>query len=403
MATTDLKTAATGQVAKQDNINMLLGQDKNRKMMGALVGKYMNPERMLALCVNAIRKTPKLAQCDPRSVLGAMMASAGLGLEPNTPAGHAYLVPYDKRGKLPDGKWGVVSTECQFLIGYKGFVALAYRSPLVESVESEAIHENDTFEHMQGSKNFLTFKKALKNRGDIIGAYCLIKLKGGAELAVTLPIEEIHKARDKSETYQALRRKIDSATSDKDRAYAEKQLADTPWVLWEDDMASKTVIKKLVSKRLSIASNDPLAIAANIDERAIDLSALADPEVARKVFDESGDVPGLEDQQGEYVPTNVTQEERAPIEGQARREPKTQDANPNSGAPVFTYESVLSAIDSSATDDALAVAADQIQHVQDIGRREQLAAAYKRRQTELHPPQDKPASRRRPANSPDPM
>lgn len=71
--------------------------------------KVITPERFMRMVLTALSTTPKLAQCTRDSFLGAMMQAAQLGLEPNTPLGQAYLIPYNNRKK------GVV--ECQFQIG----------------------------------------------------------------------------------------------------------------------------------------------------------------------------------------------------------------------------------------------------------------------------------------------
>ena len=56
--------------------------------------KVMTPERFTRIALSAVSNTPKLAQCTPKSFLAAMMNAAQLGLEPNTPLGQAYLIPY---------------------------------------------------------------------------------------------------------------------------------------------------------------------------------------------------------------------------------------------------------------------------------------------------------------------
>lgn len=316
----ELKTGAVAQ-EKPTNIMQLLGNEKNKKQLASLAGKFMTPDRILALCVNAVRKTPRLAECDPQSVLGAMMAAAGLGLEPNTPTQQAFLIPYKKRVKQGD-RW-VDAYECQFQIGYRGFITLAYRSPNVLSIQAEAIHQNDVFEHMQGSKEFLTFKKTMVDRGPMIGAFCLIKLRDGAEVAVTLPLEELHKIRAKSETYNALVKAVGTAENEKDRIKAEGKLNDTPWVMWEDSMAAKSAIKQLVSKRLSLNSNDPIQIANNLDERAIDLSAMTDPVVSGQVFGDGIDPPlalsAQETDQIDFSTGEIGARESVVHEGQAVR------------------------------------------------------------------------------------
>ncbi len=93
-----------------------------KKGIAAVAGKYLTADRMLRLCVNAVKKTPRLAECDPKSVLGAMMTSAALGLEPNTVQQQAFLIPYKKRVKVGDN-W-IDTYDCQFQIGYRGLSPL---------------------------------------------------------------------------------------------------------------------------------------------------------------------------------------------------------------------------------------------------------------------------------------
>ena len=69
--------------------------------------QVITPERFTRMALSALNTTPKLAECSQMSFLGALMNAAQLGLEPNTPLGQAYLIPYRNKGKL----------ECQFQIG----------------------------------------------------------------------------------------------------------------------------------------------------------------------------------------------------------------------------------------------------------------------------------------------
>ena len=60
----------------------------------------MTPERFTRIALTAVSNNPQLAHCTPMSFLGAMMQAAQLGLEPNTPLGQAYLIPYRNKGTL---------------------------------------------------------------------------------------------------------------------------------------------------------------------------------------------------------------------------------------------------------------------------------------------------------------
>ena len=261
-----------------------------------------------------------------------MMTSAALGLEPNTVQQQAFLIPYKTRRKMPNGQWGDV-LECQFQVGYRGFVTLAYRSPRVQRLMAEAIHRGDHFKHRLGTGTFLEFEKTLTDRGELVGAFSYAQLDGGAEVACVLPLDEIQKIRSRSETYRTLVRAVDNAENESERQKAEMKLAETPWVLWEDDMAAKSAIKKH-AKLLPIASNDALAVAAEIDARgeagALDLRAMTTVEQVQEVFQEGGEPPAL---------TDETEQQAASREAfgttqarQAAAEPVQQEQKPAAAA-----------------------------------------------------------------------
>lgn len=296
--------ALTKPKADAVTIWSLLDKADTKEKFKQVLGNAMTPDKMLRLCINAVRKTPRLGECDPFSVFGAMMSSASLGLEPNTPLGQAYLIPYKKRKKI--GNQWVDAYECQFQIGYKGFVALAHRSPKLVKLEAEGIRTGDKFEHEQGSESFLKYKKALEDRGALRGAYCYIEMRtehGKGEMSVVLPLAEIHKIRAKSETYRTLVRNVEKAENEIDKKKAEDKLADTPWVMWEDDMAAKSAIKKLCKQ---FPLSPQLVAAARLDELSeegmLDLSAMGDVEMARSVAE------------GEVEPETIEHKPEAPMQ-----------------------------------------------------------------------------------------
>ena len=100
----------------------------------------LTPERFTRMVLTALSTNPKLRECTTQSFLGAMMQAAQLGVEPNTPLGQAYLIPYKNKGIL----------ECQFQLGYKGLLELAYRRGEVTIIQAHEVYENDVFEYELG-------------------------------------------------------------------------------------------------------------------------------------------------------------------------------------------------------------------------------------------------------------
>jgi len=389
---TALRAVATGQAeTKQQGILTLLENPKVVKGMAAVAGKYLQPEKMLRLCINAVHKTPDLMKCDPKTVLGAMMASAALDLEPNTVQQQAFLIPYARNKKVGD-EW-VKVYDCQFQIGARGFRTLAYRSPIIKSLEAEAIRKGDHWKHRVGSQGMLEFEKALTDRGELIGAFSYARLADGAEVACVLPLEEILKIRARSETFRALTAGIERARNDQERQKAEAKLAETPWVMWLDDMAAKSATKKH-AKQLPLDAAPQLAVAAGLDDRAdageLNLGALTDPDLVREVRDGVTEAPAPltddRDEQAERSMEAFGTTQRRETETAAAAAPEKADAKgarraaaPKQEAlPKVTYAQLADAINKAKDPEEAAEALDQGRGLPDDQRAE-LSALYARK------------------------
>lgn len=127
--------------------------------------KHLNADRMSRIALTAFRRTPKLANCDPRSVFAAVIQASQLGLEPDT-LGRSYLIPYGQ--------------ECQFVPGWKGLVDLMNRSGQ-GSVYTGVIFKDQVYRFIDGSKRELIIENEteLVDPSDITHAYAIGHIKGG--------------------------------------------------------------------------------------------------------------------------------------------------------------------------------------------------------------------------------
>lgn len=176
----------------------------------------ITPERFTRMVLSAISTNPKLGACTPASFLGAMMSAAQLGLEPNTPLGQAYILPYLNKGTL----------EAQFQIGYKGLIDLAYRSGEVEVIQSHIVYENDEFECEYGIDTKLSHKPAMSNRGNPVKVYAIFKTKAGGYGFEVMSMEDV---REHASKYS--------------KAY---NTSYSPWKTNFEEMAKKTVLKRVL-------------------------------------------------------------------------------------------------------------------------------------------------------------
>jgi len=171
-------------------------------------------ERFTRMALSALNTTPKLRECTQISFLAALMNAAQLGLEPNTPLGQAYLIPYNNKGTL----------ECQFQIGYKGLIDLGYRNPNMQIISAQEVYENDEFIYELGLNPKLIHKPALKDRGEVKLFYGLFKLtNGGFGFEVMSKSDIDQYAKEYSKSFES--------------SYS-------PWTTNYNSMAKKTVIKQ---------------------------------------------------------------------------------------------------------------------------------------------------------------
>lgn len=220
--------------------------ESQKATLAAVLPKHVDPDRMLKIALGALRTTPKLMNCTVESLMGAVVQCSALGLEPNTPLGHAYLIPFEKRRK-EGNKWVTEKTEVQIVFGYKGLIDLARRSGQIVSIAAHEVCQNDQFDFEYGLEERLVHKPALNNRGPVIAFYAVAKLVGGGYAFEVMSREQIEEIRDASQNYKF--------ASDK---------GSTVWGQHFVEMGRKTVLRRLF-KYLPVSIE--LATAAALDAK----------------------------------------------------------------------------------------------------------------------------------------
>ena len=211
----DIIQNATKQLAKKQKTMKDYVESMSGEIAKALPS-VITPERFTRITLSALSTNPQLQQTTPQSFLGAMMTAAQLGVEPNTPLGQAYLLPYKNKGVL----------ECQFQLGYRGLMDLAYRSGEISVIQAHTVYENDEFHYEFGLEPKLEHKPAIKDRGDAVAYYAMFKTKDGG---YGFEVKSVQDVKLHAKKY---RKSYDSAYS--------------PWSTNFDEMAKKTVLKRVL-------------------------------------------------------------------------------------------------------------------------------------------------------------
>lgn len=187
--------------------------------MQQVLPKHVTAERMSRISLSVIRQNPKLLECNIHSLMGAVMESAKLGLEPGM-MGQAYLLPF-RNNKTNQN-------EVQFIVGYKGLIDLVRRSGHVSTIEARVVYENDEFDYEYGLENKLYHKPTLNDEGKPIAYYAICKMKDGGSSFLVMGQSKMEKYRD-----QFAKAK-----------YQGKVVG--PWKDHFEEMAKKTVLRQLI-------------------------------------------------------------------------------------------------------------------------------------------------------------
>lgn len=177
--------------AKPKTIEDLI-RDQTPEIVRALP-KHMDADRLARIALTTMRTTPKLLECTQTSLLGALMLSAQVGLEPG-PLGHCYLVP--RRNKVGNG-W---VQECTWILGYKGIIELARRSGKVERIEAREVCERDHFDYEYGLNERLEHRPFMGgDRGPIVAFWGLAKFADGGHYFLVMSKAEVDAAKMRSD------------------------------------------------------------------------------------------------------------------------------------------------------------------------------------------------------------
>lgn len=159
----------------------------------------------------------KVAIGNQVSTRSAIMNVAAIGITLNPAQKLAYLVP----------RKGAICLD----ISYMGLMHIAQQSGAIKWCQSAIVRKNDQFRREGLDKPpihvYNDFDTA-EQRGDVVGAYVVIKTDDGDYLTHTMRIEDIFAIRDRSEAWKSYKAKGTSC----------------PWVTDEEQMILKTGVKQ---------------------------------------------------------------------------------------------------------------------------------------------------------------
>ena len=144
------------------------------KQFAMVLPKTLGIDRFIRITISTVIQNPKLLQCDQRTFLRSLLTLASLGLEPGGPLGLAHLVPF----------WNSRENrfDCQPIIDYKGYIALAHNSKEVGRITAHIVYDKEKWKFSEGDviiheplppstrgeKKVLVYAKAFDRSGVLI-------------------------------------------------------------------------------------------------------------------------------------------------------------------------------------------------------------------------------------------
>jgi len=208
-----------------------------------------------------------LHRCSEASFCRCVLEAAELGFAIDGKMVHA--VPYNCKVKGPDGKevWGY---EAQLIPDYKGLIAVAKRSGVIQDCWARIVYDTDVFSYAEedGKVKYRHEPDLTRERDSTEGAMCVLAVathKDGWFRTETMPLADILKVRGRSKSYKGEESK-------------------TPWNSDPGEMSKKTAIKRL----LKTFSDDPgLIRIMELDERDFREESEDEPQAPSAAMEET--------------------------------------------------------------------------------------------------------------------
>lgn len=292
MSGNDAKAMQVRELRKTNLVTVQGMLEQSRDSIKAGIPRHLTYERLAKVALTEFRTNPKLLECTPQSLMATIVKAGHLGFELGSALGQAYPVPYW------NSKLG--SYECQLIVGYRGFIALARRSGEIQSITARVVHERDLFELEYGLDEKLKHVPVMDgDPGEPTHVYAVARLMGGGIQYEVLTRGEVLKIK-----HAALQK------------LADYMRANSPWTLHEEEMWRKTAVRRLI-KYLPVSIEMADAMDADQERPEIDITSVSILEGAESPDDLRREVGG---EAARPRPVTQREEERAPASDQRQQQ-----------------------------------------------------------------------------------
>lgn len=251
---TQSRARGQSEAPEQRGVALVDPKEQSRKLISALderrdqMAQFLASDpkvvdRFMSVAVDAITRSNDLLTADLFSLVASVRHAAIMGLEPTSVMGEGAIVAYRDR---ESGK-----KLAQFQPMVRGLRKLAMNSGAVSAIGVDVVREKDEFEFMSGSEPKIVHRPHIPgfgnedtDSGSVVGAYAYARLVTGELVPLFMSSAEIQKRRRVAKT-------------------------DSIWNAWPEEMAKKTVLRRLLVEKvpLSFRATNALALSDAIESK----------------------------------------------------------------------------------------------------------------------------------------
>lgn len=203
--------------------------------------------RFTSTLIQAVNSSDQLKECDPGSVVAAALRGEGMGLILNI---HYHLVPF---GRM-----------CNFIISYKGYIALALATKQYHDIDCLDIREGEYMgrDSRTGKPNFdfnVYSTDEEREAAQVIGYYAYFELKDGMFRPEFWSMNKLLFHADRYSQAFDLEKFKKFTSGEMTKEEEEKMRKSSPWNdvgYGQDKMCRKTVLRSLLNSGYAPLSNE---------------------------------------------------------------------------------------------------------------------------------------------------
>ncbi|MBR0539852.1 MAG: recombinase RecT [Bacteroidales bacterium] len=263
------QAVAQQQPKPVDLLKSVIRAESVQQQFQNALGKHK--DEFVASLIDLYTGDPQLQRCKPQAVVAEALRAATMRLALNKALGFAYIIVFNNSVKDPaTGQWMKVPTPT-FVPGYKGYIQLAMRTGQYRTINADMVYEGElrNVDKLSGTIAFDGEKKSDK----VVGYFCYFELLNGFSKVLYMSVEDMAKyALRYSPSFKGKEKPTFDALVK--QAQSGQVSNEVGWKGNFNDMALKTVIRRLLSKYGYLSIEMMNVIAKDDDEAMSDRNGL---------------------------------------------------------------------------------------------------------------------------------